>query len=361
MPADAPGVVLIASQRDPLRLGDRGLIDALGPRVRLTHVPASSPLRHSFRAFTHASAALAGSEFELVHILDPRFAPVGHALRRRFGVPVTVSITTADVTSRHPWDRLSIGCARRFDEAFATDQAVSDALRLTTPALRLSMVAPAASELPWPSPRDVADVARALRGVRPGRAVVGVPWPANRNDFRWFRDLIQPALAARPVCLLFGVRSRREARWMIHSSGRQSDYRLISRPLRAGALAAIARAVDAFAVPAPSGSERSGLSTDLALALAVGGAPVVSGASSRRPVFAHEDNAFLPDPDDERAFASTLDSLLALPAVQRHFLGEEFARFTLERWPWDAAAEVYADRFAALVGRPSLPVEWRAA
>ena len=57
----------------------------------------------------------------------------------------------------------------------------------------------------------------------------------------------------------------------------------------------------------------------------------------------------------------TLNQVLSLPAVQRHALGEDFARFTLRRWPWDAAAEIYAERFAALVGRPQIPVDLRAA
>ena len=33
----------------------------------------------------------------------------------------------------------------------------------------------------------------------------------------------------------------------------------------------------------------------------------------------------------------------------------------MRRWTWDAAAEAYAQRFAALVGRPQIPAELRAA
>ena len=79
------------------------------------------------------------------------------------------------------------------------------------------------------------------------------------------------------------------------------------------------------------------------------------------PVLAHECNAFVVDPDDEHGYVRTLNQVLMLPAVQRHFLGEEFARFTLARWRWDDVASVYADRFAALVGRPHIPAELRAA
>ena len=145
---------------------------------------------------------------------------------------------------------------------------------------------------------------------------------------------------------------------MLHSTGRQAEYRILPGRVDASTIAAISRVVDAFAVPSPSGAPAT---TSLSLALAAAGVPIVSDGAHHEPVFAHEDNAFLSDAADDRAFVSALDRLLALPAVQRHFLGEEFARFTLQRWPWSAAADVYADRFAVLVGRPRIPADLRAA
>lgn len=331
--------------------------------MQLCRVPVTSPVRHSLRAFAQASAAITRDGFEAVHVLDARFAPVGAALRRRHGVPLSVSLRQADLESNHPWDRLASRAFAGFEQAFGSDQALAQALRSSRAwRLPLSVVPHAATELPWPQRRDVDRVARALRGVRPGRLVVGVPWPGNRNDFRWFRDLVRPGLTADPVCLLFGVPSRREVRWMLRSSaGGNAEYRILTGRVDASTVAAIARAVDAFAVPAPSGAQPTGAAAEQSLALAVGGAPIVSDVSAHEPVFAHEDNAFLSEPSDDRAFVATLDRLLALPAVQRHFLGEEFARFTLHRWPWSAVADVYADRLAALVGRPRIPVELRAA
>jgi hypothetical protein len=361
--SSAPRVVVIGSRRDPLSVGDEGLMRALDRRVRLRHVSAASPVRHSLRALARASAAIARDGFEAVHVLDARFAPVGAALRRRHGVPLSVSLHHADLESNHPWARLSARAFAGFEQAFARDPALPQALRASRAwRLPLSLVPPAATELAWPQRRDVDRVARALRGVRPGRLVVGVPWPGNRNDFRWFRDLVRPGLTTDPVCLLFGVPSRREVRWMLRSAaGGSGEYRTLPGRVDASTIAAIARAVDAFAVPAPSGAQLAGVAAERSLAMAVGGAPIVSDVGAHEPVFAHEDNAFLSEPSDDRAFVATLDRLLALPAVQRHFLGEEFARFTLHRFPWSAVADVYADRFAALVGRPRIPAELRAA
>jgi glycosyltransferase involved in cell wall biosynthesis len=362
-PPSAPRVVVIGSRRDQLSHGDEDLIRALDRRVQLLHVAAASPVRHSLRAFARASDAISHRDFEAVHILDPRFAPVGAALRRRYGIPLSVSLRQADLDSRHPWSRITARAFAGFDQAFASDNGLARSLRASRARrLPLSIVPHAATELPWPQRRDVDRVARALRGVRPGRLVVGVPWPENRNDFRWFRDLVRPGLTTNPVCLLFGVPSRREVKWMLRpQTVGAAEYRILPGRIDASVIAAIARAVDAFAVPSPSGTTPAGGAAERSLALAVGGAPIVSDVSAHEPVFAHEDNAFLSETSDERAFVATLDRLLALPAVQRHFLGEEFARFTLQRFPWSAVADVYADRFSALVGRPLIPAELRAA
>ena len=52
---------------------------------------------------------------------------------------------------------------------------------------------------------------------------------------------------------------------------------------------------------------------------------------------------------------------LALPAVQRHELGLQFAASTVADHTWRSAYETYAERFAALVGRPQIPANLRAA
>ena len=97
------------------------------------------------------------------------------------------------------------------------------------------------------------------------------------------------------------------------------------------------------------------------MALASSGAPVVAGGGVRSPLLRHEANAFVATAGDPLSLVSTLNQLLALPAIQRHYLGEQFAEETSRAHPWRAVAESYVDRFAVLVGRPPIPAELRAA
>lgn len=356
-----PRAVVIGSYRDSLRLRSDELVQALGADADVRQVAATSPIKHSLRAFRQASRAIRDDGFELVHILDPRLALVGRLLRRQFDVPVSVSISSADASGRSPLMRAALRAACGFDHAFASEEPVVQMMRERAPRLSLSIVAPAASVLPWPSQRGLASVARALSGVRAGRLVIALPWPENRNDLRWFRDAVIPQLDAKPVCLLLGVPSRRQARFLVGPVGVHSDFRIHCGRLTGDVIASAARCVDTFVVCAANAPSPSAPGGQLAIALATGGVPVVTNAAEDARVLAHERNAFVVGPGDERGFVRTLNQILSLPAIQRHVLGEEFARFTLNKWPWQDVADVYTERFAALVGRPQIPADLRAA
>ena len=299
--------------------------------------------------------------YEMVHLLDPRFAVVGMMIQRQCGVPVSATVTSVDAMSRTPLAALSMRALNHLDQAFVSEDAVSTLLRERAPRLPLSSVRPAARALPWPSKGAITAVTKALRGVRAGRLIVALPWPDSRNDLRWFRDVVLPQLDARPACLLIGVPSRREARLLVGQVGVRADFRVLAGRLTADVIAAVARCVDAFVVTGRSNDRPDDATSALAIALSTGGVPVVTNGMEDARVLAHERNAFLVDPGDEHGYVRTLNQVLALPAVQRHFLGEEFARFTLSRWRWSDVASVYADRFAALVGRPQIPADLRAA
>ncbi len=356
-----PRVVIVGSLRDPLRIPAPELTAALGAGTDSLRLPSNAPLRQALSTFHRASRAIGKDGYELVHLLDPRFAPVGLMLRRRYGVPVTASISSADTMGHLPTTRLTIQALDHLDHAFTCESTVAHTLRERAPGLPFSIVAPAASALPWPTRRGLDSVARALKGVRPGRLVIALPWPENRNDLRWFRDVVVPQLDARPVCLLLGVPSRRAARLLIGAIGMHNDFRIHSGKLTADVIASAARCVDAFVVCAARVPVPTAPDGQLAIALATGGVPVVTNAAQDARVLSHERNAFVVEPADEHGYVHTLNQILSLPAVQRHFLGEEFARFTLSKWPWREVAESYTERFAALVGRPQIPVDLRAA
>ena len=359
--ASRPRAVVIGSYRDPLGLPTGELPEAMGALAGIVRVPAGAPVWQAVSVFRQASRAIQHDGCEMVHLLDPRFAVAGMMLQRHFKIPVSVSVSSADAGSRSPLARLAWRALNHLDQGFTAEASVARALHDRAPRLPVSMVAPAASALPWPSKRGLASVARALKGVRPGRLVVALPWPENRNDLRWLRDAVIPQLDAKPVCLLLGARSRREARLLVGALGTRSDFRVLGGRLDADVIASAARCVDAFVVCGASEPAPSDPAGQLAIALATGGVPVITNAARDARVLAHERNAFVVEPGDERGYVHTLNQILALPAVQRHFLGEEFARFTLSRWPWRDVASAYMERFAALVGRPQIPAELRAA
>lgn len=356
-----PRAVVIGSYRDPLGFPTGELPDALGALADVVRIPADAPVWQAASVFKQASHAIQHDGYEMIHLLDPRFAVVGMMLRRHFSVPVSVSVSSADARARSPLARLAWRALNHLDHGFTAEASVARALQDRAPRLPVSMVAPAASALPGPSKRGLSSVTRALKGVRPGRLVVALPWPENRNDLRWFRDVVLPHLDAKPVCLLLGVRSRRQARLLVGAMDTRNDFRVLGGRLDADAIASAARCVDAFVVCGASEPAPSAPAGQLAIALAAGGVPVVTNAATDARVLAHERNAFVVEPGDERGYVHTLNQILALPAVQRHVLGEEFARFTLSTWQWQDVASAYMERFAALVGRPQIPAELRAA
>jgi hypothetical protein len=202
-------------------------------------------------------------------------------------------------------------------------------------------------------------MSRLLRDIAPGRLVIGLPWTRDVDYMRWHRDAVAPLLTGNPVCLLLGAPSRRQARLVFGASGRQAEYRVHTGKLDAETIAAAARCVDAFVV---AGTPRTAhMEPDLLLTMAASRAPLVAGGGVRSVVLRHEANAFVATAGDPLSLVSTLNQLLALPAVQRHYLGEQFADYTILQHTWEQAASLYAERFAVMVGRPPIPADLRAA
>jgi hypothetical protein len=356
-----PRALVMGSYRDPLGLPTEGLSAAIAREAHVVHVASTAPVRQALSVLSRASRAIRDDGCELVHLLDPRFAVVGMMLQRQHGVPVSASVSSTDARARSPFGRLTVRALNHLDQGFTAEESVAQVLRERVPRLPMSVVPPAASALPWPSKRGLASVSRALRGVRPGRLVLALPWPESRDDLRWFRDVVVPQLEARPLCLVLGAPSRRQAGVLLGAAGMQSDFRVHAGRLDGDVIASAARCVDAFVVCAASEPLPSAPAGQLAIALATGGVPVVTNAAEDARVLAHERNGFVVEPGDERGYVHTLNQILSMPAVQRHFLGEEFARFTLAKWRWSDVASAYAERFAALVGRPQIPADLRAA
>jgi hypothetical protein len=331
-PAAPPRVIAVGAYRDPLGLSGDGIVGALGRFAELHQVETAGPAWGSPRLLARAMRAAREHDAELVHVFDGRYASVGRWVANRRGIPSTLSLSSVDVPVSGGWPRPA-AAVRRFDLAFVSEPPVAAALRERAPNLDVLLCPPVARPLPWPAKKDMNSITRLLRDVRPGRLVIGVPWPADRRDVRWFRDAIAPMLEGGPMCLIFAAPNRRDARLLFGAQGMQRDFRVHTGRLDGRTLAAVARCVDAFAVPSGVHGLRTEATDDIAVALAMGGVPVVAYGEQDTRVLAHEENAFVVEPD-ERAFIHTLNQVLSLPAVQRHALGEDFARYTLRSWHW---------------------------
>jgi hypothetical protein len=358
-PVAVPRVVTVGSFRDPLGLAGDGLATGLRRIADVRAVETSRAPWSAPSVLFETLRAVRAHDAELVHTFDARHAAVGRWIRKRRGLPATLSLSSSDVRVVKGWPKPD-AVLQGLDLAFVSEPAVQAALREQAPRLDVMMVPPVARPLPWPDKAPMMTIKRLLKDVRPGRLVIGVPWPGDRRDARWFRDSIMPLMDGAPMCLLFGAPSRRHARLLFGAQGMQQDFRVHVGRLNAHVISAVARCVDAIAIPSGFHGVDAGAANDLAIGLAMGGVPLVAYGAADARVLAHEQNAFVVEPN-EQAFVSTLNQVLALPAVQRHALGEDFARYTLRRWPWEAVCEIYADRFAALVGRPLIPLDLRAA
>jgi hypothetical protein len=348
-----PRVVVVGEYAPALGARDGAAIEALSRVAGVHPVDASATPMGMLRALRQGARALADG-CEAVHLLDARLALPALALRARFGVPVSATLTRDDLRARRG---LRPGLAR-LDHAFVHGDAAVAPGTLTR--LHISVAPSVAPMIAAPSQRRLDAMARLIRDVTPGRLVVAAPWPADAEQVRWCRDAVAPMLQGRPLWLFVGAPGRRQVRLMAGAIGMKGSFRAHVGAIDGDVIAAAARCADVFVVAGEPGRARTSTS-ELLLALIASRVPVVVGGGVESTTLEHERNAFVAAAGDALGVVTTVNQLLALPAVQRHYLGEEFAEHTVGRYTWDAACEVYGARFAAMVGRPQIPAELRAA
>lgn len=349
-----PRIAVVGAYRTALGQRDGAFASALAS-VAATRDLAPAGTAGAVRAL---SALVRAGECEAVHLLDAKYALAGRILRRAHRTPVSVTLSAADVRGTSAGGRLRSLLARGLDQVFVSD---GDAAQDVRGRWRCAVTEVPAFAVPpvEPARRALDRASSLLAGIAPGRLVIGMPWPRDGEQVRWFRDAVAPLLHGNPVCLLIGAPGARETRLLVGAIGMRATFRAWSGPIDAGMVAAAARCVDAFVLTGEA--KRCAGTPDLALALAASGAPLVAGGGVRSDVLLHERSALVVPPGDAFGLVASLNQLLALPAVQRHYLGEGFAAVTLARFTRDAAVEAHGERFAAMVGRPRIPSQLRAA
>src|SRR3990172_5833098 len=95
-----PRVVVLGGLRDSLGTWGDGLLRALATPADIRRIDPGVALCSWPRAYRAASALIRRDGFEIVHVLDPRVAHVGAMLRRRCGVPATLTLTAEALRRR---------------------------------------------------------------------------------------------------------------------------------------------------------------------------------------------------------------------------------------------------------------------
>ncbi len=303
-----------------------------------------------------ASLAVLGDDFELIHLLDARLAPLGDELRQRLGEPVTADLTTSDLTSGSRTRGTMLAALEQLDAVFVTDGVTRRMLRESAPWSQVTVLPLIATQLPRPHARTARAARRALARVGPGRFVIGVP-AGLVNHVRAFIGELLPAIEVDPLCVVFGVPAGRDvSRVLAH----RNAVRVVRGELTTVMISALAPFVDAFVVP-PGCCGRETIDAQRCLDLTMSGVPVIASSEMESSsALRHEQNAILVE-DRRDAWCAALNGLFALPPPQRQALGESFAAESLARYPLSAARQAYHERFDALLGRPQIPLELRAA
>jgi hypothetical protein len=354
-----PLVLAVGLHRDGLGLPHPELRDAVDDTVDARHVDVASVTSGGRALLREATAAAAGDGLEAVHLFDARLAPYALLARRRLGVAVSATLSSRDVGKRSLPRRLLWPMISRLDQAFVSHEALARAVAQRSRRLAVAVTPPSARPLVAPSARALERVTRLLHGIAPGRLVVAMLWPADREHLRRYRDAVAPLLIGNPVTLMLGAPNRREARIALGPQTGRNPLRAHVGQVDADLLSAALRCSDAAVLVGPP----RGLADcdEVVLAIAASRIPLVAAGALESDLLHAERNALTVEPGDAFGLVTTLNKLLALPAQQRHCLGVEFADYTLDCWTPAAAAEAYAERFYSLVGRPLIPADLRAA
>ena len=296
---------------------------------------------------------------EVVHLTDLRLAPFGRWLRRQLGVAVSVDVSPHDLLARDRRSERLFAALDDLDAAFVFGFEGERALRARAGSIPSGVLPLVACEPPEAPARSIASVERAVAAAVSGRPVLAVPWTSDLAQWRMLRRDILPSIADAATLVVVGVPDRGYRTELKTVFGRdQVLFTHIGR-LDEATVAAVAHVADAFLIPWRLGGGASEADALMRLALAASSLPVI--ATDAGAALEHERNAFLFRHGDGVGVRATLDRLFALPPRQRHYIGAEFAADVFARYPADAAADVYAERFDALAGRPRVPRELRAA
>jgi phosphatidylinositol alpha-1,6-mannosyltransferase len=292
---------------------------------------------------------------DCIHLGDALLAPMGLALKRLAGVPVTVSVHGLDVTYRNAFYQRAVGMALpRLDHVVAVSEStkaicierwpqLADKTSVVPNGVDRPDVAPT-SELKWF--KNLTEGKRVLLSV--GRLV-------ERKGVAWFVRQVLPRLPQDVILVVAGEGShRREIEAAILETAMQDRVHLLGRVDNATLEALYARA-DAFVMPnvvVDGDVEGFGL---VASESAIRGLPVLAANLQGIPeAIHHERNGLLLPAEDAPAWVAAVSNLLVMTPTEYRQMGSRVQQYTADVFSWQRSAARYIECFQRVCGGPAV-------
>lgn len=303
-------------------------------------------------AFAAATYLARKKRIHVIHLADALLAPLGVALKRVTGLPVTSSVHGLDVTYPNAlYQRIVPRALARLDMTMPNSKATAEEVRARTAEEASTTVIPLGiNPLPEPNAAAIRQF-QALAATSPRHVVIlTVGRLIQRKGVAWFVQHVLPALPEHIIHVIIGEGAEMAAiRAAASASGVSDRVRLLGR-VSDDVLAAAYRCADIFVmpnIPVPGDIEGFGL---VALEAAASGLPVVaSRLEGISEAVQHERNGFLVTPLSVGEYMSTLENMITLPQEQLRAIGASFADYTNQHYGWDRTAERYLSVIAGLI------------
>lgn len=294
---------------------------------------------------------------QAIHLADALLAPLGVALKKVTGLPVTSSVCGLDVTyPNRLYQRAVTAALAHLDMTMpisrATEAEVHARVGKETPTVVIPLGVKPPDE---PEAVAIRDFRRIARIGPDDRVILTVGRLIKRKGTAWFAKEALPQLPEGAVYVVIGEgKEAGSTRAAASAAGVADRVRLLGR-VSDTLLAAAYDSADIFVmpnVPVPGDMEGFGL---VALEAAAAGLPVVAARlEGITEAVQHERNGFLVTPLSAGEYVSKIANLLDLPPEGLGALGASFAQFTLRTYGWDKTARRYLDVIGEIGATTSL-------
>ncbi|MCH8008700.1 MAG: glycosyltransferase family 4 protein [Chloroflexi bacterium] len=283
---------------------------------------------------------------QAIHLGDALLAPLGLALKKITGLPVTSSVHGLDVTyANRLYQRIVTAALAHLDMTMPNSRATEIEVHA-----RVGKEAPTVVIRLGVNPLDEPEVEairefRRMARIGPGdRVILTTGRLIKRKGVAWFAGSVLSRLPEGATYVVIGEGPQTSAiRAAASSAGVANRLRLLGR-VSDELLAAAYHAADVFVMPnIPVAGDMEGFGL-VALEAAASGLPVVAARlEGITEAVQHDRNGLFVTAGSADEYVSTIMRLLTLPPDDLRRLGASYADFTLRTFGWDKTAGRYLD------------------